>query len=325
MPVPPFELDRRQLLRMSLTFTAASVLPSFVRRAGAQAGYTHDKIDQARASAANTPVQTTPLSKQLFLLQGVGGNILLQTGRDGNVLVDSGYSTGVPRLRAAIKELDKPAAGPPGTLINTHWHYDHTDGNEGMHQAGYAIYGHQATRRRMAAPQTVNVFNVAVPASPEAALPTATFTDRMEFWRNDEAIELEHFAPAHTDSDIYVYFRKADVLHVGDTFFNAFYPFIDENSGGRIDGMIHANDKALALAGANTRIVPGHGGLATKAQLQAFRDMLAGIRDKIGSLKSSGTSEADVVAQKPTAAWDGVWGKGFLTTDQFAALVYRTV
>ena len=147
----------------------------------------------------------------------------------------------------------------------------------------------------------------------------------MQLWLNDDSIDLVHFAPAHTDTDIYIHFHNADVLHVGDTWFNGFYPFIDESSGGNIGGMIAANEKALAVAGNNTKIIPGHGPLGTKADLQSFHDMLSGIREKVAALKSAGASEQEAVAKKPTAQWDAAWAKGSIAPDMFAGLVYRTL
>ncbi len=248
--------------------------------------------------------------------------MVAQTGSDGKILIDSSFSTAVPAIREALAALSKD---PASTLINTHWHYDHTDGNEGMHQAGFKIVAHAQTKVRLSSPQTVKMFNLSLPAAPEGARPVRTFDDTLQLKQNGDTLDLVHFAPAHTDTDIYIHFTKADVLHCGDIFFNGFYPFIDESSGGNITGMVNASQKALSLAGPTTKIVPGHGPLGDKAALQAYHDMLAGIRDKVAALKSSGASEQEAIAKKPTAAWDEAWGKGMLSPDIFTGIVYRTV
>lgn len=275
-----------------------------------------------RAGAATTPIKTTKLADNLYLLQGAGGNMAVQTGPDGKLLIDSSFSTAVPRLKEALDALGKD---PAHVLINTHWHIDHTDGNEGMHGAGFTIFAHRNTRERLSTPQNIKLFGMALPASPAGALPAVTFDDSMHLWHNGDSLELAHFDPAHTDTDIYIHFKNADVLHAGDVWFNGFYPFIDESSGGSIGGMIHGSEKALAIAGPNTKIIPGHGPLGTKAQLQQFHDMLSAVRDKVAALKSAGASEQEVLAKKPTAEFDPVWSKGSFSPEMFTGIVYRTV
>jgi glyoxylase-like metal-dependent hydrolase (beta-lactamase superfamily II) len=279
-------------------------------------------VEDMRQAAAKTPIKTTKLYDNLFLLQGVGGNMAVQTGKDGTVLIDSSFSTAGPAILAAMKSA---GAGSPDMLINTHWHFDHTDGNEGMHQAGFAILAHQITRERLAEPHTVKLLGLSLPAAPTAALPALTFDTTFHAWHNGDSLNLEYFAPAHTDTDISIHFQQADVLHVGDTWFNGFYPFIDESTGGNIGGMIAASEKTLKMVGSDTKIIPGHGPLGTKAQLQTFHDMLAGVRDKVAALKSAGASEQEAIAKKPTAAWDDAWSKGSRGPDMFVGIVYRTI
>ena len=281
-----------------------------------------DRAAQMRAAGASTPIKTTKLADNLYLLQGAGGNMAVQIGPDGKLLIDSSFSTAVPRLREALDALGKD---PAHVLINTHWHIDHTDGNEGMHGAGFTIFAHRMTRERLATPQNMKLFGMSLPASPAGALPAITFDDSMHLWHNGDALSLVHFDPAHTDTDIYIQFEKADVLHTGDVWFNGFYPFIDESSGGSIGGMIRGTEKALTVAGSNTKIIPGHGPLGTKAQLQQFHDMLSGVRDKVAALKSAGASEQEVIAKKPTSEFDPVWNKGSFAPDMFVGIVYRTV
>ncbi len=171
----------------------------------------------------------------------------------------------------------------------------------------------------------MKIFHSTTPAAPAGAWPTVTFEDTINIWRNGDALDLVHFAPAHTDTDIYIHFHKADVLHVGDIWFNGMYPFIDEGTGGSIGGMIRAAEKVLAVADSDTKIIPGHGPLGTKAEFQSFHDMLSAVRDKVAALKAAGASEQEAIAKKPTAEFDAAWGKGFMNADTFTGIVYRTL
>jgi cyclase len=316
-------MDRRGFLGMGLAAGAVSMAPRWVLGlpAAGQAA-TADRAAQMRAGAASVPIKTTKLYDNVYLLQGAGGNMAVQTGPEGKVLIDSSFSTAVPHIKEALDALGKD---PADALINTHWHIDHTDGNEGMHAAGFSIFAHSLTRERMSKPSDIKLFHLELPASPAGALPTITFDDAMHAWHNGDSLDLVHFDPAHTDTDIYIHFHNADVLHVGDVWFNGFYPFIDESSSGTIGGMIAADEKALAVAGAQTKIIPGHGPLRTKAQLQAFRDMLATVRDRVAALKKTGASEAEAVARKPTADLDATWAKGTFTPDMLVGIAFRTV
>ena len=314
------EMNRRGLLRMGAAASAAALLaPHWIL---GQAAIPSDRVAQGREAAAKTPIKTTKLDDSVFLLQGVGGNMVAQFGDDGVNLVDSSFATAAPAILEAINGIDKETAG---TLINTHWHFDHTDGNERLNQAGFNIVAHQKTRDRLSTPQTIKAFNLSLPAAAKGAWPVLTFDSSLHLWLNDDSIDIVHFEPAHTDTDVYIHFHNSNVLHVGDTFFNGFYPFIDESSGGNISGMIAANEKALAIADSTTKIIPGHGPLGTKADLQSFHDMLSGVRDKVVTLKKAGSSEQEVIAAKPTAQSDPIWAKGTISPDTFVGIVYRTV
>jgi cyclase len=310
--------DRRKFLLLASAAGAASLVP---RRVVGQAAVP-DRIAQGRILAAQTPITTTRLADNVYLLQGFGGNMVLQTGAEGNLLIDSSFSTSVQKVLAAISAVSSDA---PHILINTHWHYDHTDGNEGMHAAGFKILAHTKTKERLSKTQVVPFFHMTVPPDPVGSWPTITFDDSKRIAHNGDALDLVHFDPAHTDTDIYIHFQNADVLHVGDIFFNGIYPFIDESTVGNIGGMIAASEKALSLAGPKTKIVPGHGPLADKGQLQAYHDMLVTVRDRVARLKNSGAGEQEAVAKKPTADFDAQWGKGTFNGDVFTGLVYRTL
>ncbi len=313
-------MNRRGFLQLGAMAGAAAMAPRWVL---AQAAQATDRLAQMRAAGATTPIKTTKLYDNVFLLQGAGGNMVVQTGPEGKVLIDSSFSTAVAKIREAMDALSKDDASH--TLINTHWHIDHTDGNEALHAAGFTILAHEKTRERLATPQTMKLFGISLPAAAAGALPVLTFDSVMHVNHNGDSLDLVHFDPAHTDTDIYIHFHKADVLHVGDIWFNGMYPFIDEGTGGSIGGMIKGSQAALGVASDSTKIVPGHGPLGNKADLQKYHDMLATVRDKVAALKSAGASEQEALAKKPTAEFDATWGKGMMNADTFTGIVYRTL
>ena len=314
------EMNRRSFLQLSAIAGAAAVLPRWMN---AQPASLPDRVLQGRAASLNKPIATTKLYDNVYLLmQGVGGNMALQTGPEGNILVDSSFSTAAPKVLESIAGVSHDA---PDALINTHWHYDHTDGNEALHAAGFSIFAHSNTRERMSTPQAIPFFHLVMPASPAAALPAITFDVSMHAWHNGDSLDLVHFDPAHTDTDIYIHFHNANVLHVGDIWFNNRYPFIDEATGGTFNGMIEGAEKALTVADKESKIIPGHGPLGSKPDLEKYRDMLRASRDKVAALKASGASEQEAVAKKPLAATDPTWGMGFMNGDAFAGLIYRTL
>lgn len=269
------------------------------------------------------PLQVTDLGQGLAMLQGAGGNLLVSAGADGTFLVDDQYGYQSAEILKALEGLG--GGKPLRFVVNTHWHGDHTGGNQAMAEHGAVIVAHENVRRRMATDQFLAAFQRAVPASPPEALPVVTFTDQVTFHWNGHTVRVQHLDPAHTDGDSAVHFVEADVLHTGDTFFHGFYPFMDASSGGRLDGMIAAAERLLSLADGDTRIVPGHGGLATRADLQAYRDMLAGVREVMAPLVAAGQSVDEVVAAKPTAPWDPQWGGGFLKPDAWVRIVYAAM
>ncbi|MGA2218346.1 MAG: MBL fold metallo-hydrolase [Terracidiphilus sp.] len=314
-------VNRRRFLQLGATAGLAALAPRWMN---AQSPTLPDRVLQGRAAALNAPITTTKLYDNVYLLaNGVGGNMVLQTGSDGDLLIDSSFTTAVPKVRQAIAAVSH---NTPDALINTHWHYDHTDGNADLHAAGFTVLAHRATRDRMSAAQTIPFFHLVMPASTAAALPSITFDDAMHAWLNGDTLDLVHFDPAHTDTDIYIHFHRANVLHVGDIWFNGMYPFFDEATGGVIGGMIRASEKALSVADSNTKIIPGHGPMGSKADLQKFHDMLSAVRDKVAAIKASGASEQEAISRKPTAEFDPVWSKGFFVNgDVFTGLVYRTI
>jgi cyclase len=245
-----------------------------------------------------------------------------QIGPDGKLLIDSSVDTAAPQLKASLASLGPK---PLKLLINTHWHFDHTDGNAAMHEAGAMILAQENTRLRLSQPQRVAALGLDFPAAADSALPQQVFQDRAHMFFNNDELRLVHLLPAHTDSDIYILFKTANVIHAGDIWFNGTYPLIDDSSGGRIDGMVRASSELVSLADNDTKIVPGHGPLGTKAQLTEYRDMLVAVRDRVQGLKRSGRSMQDAIAAKPTSDLDKQWGTGSMTPDLFVQQVYKTL
>ena len=269
-------------------------------------------------NAKDVRFQTTKLTDNVYMLAGVGGNLGLCVGDDGVLLVDTEYAGLTEKLLAAVKEItDRPVR----FAINTHWHFDHVGGNEALAKAGTTLIAHENVRKRLSTDQVIGAFNRKVPASPPAALPVITYTDSLTFHLNGETIRIIHVDPAHTDGDSFVHFQTANVLHVGDVLFNGMYPFIDATAGGSIDGMIAAVDRALTLANDDTKIIPGHGPLASPADLRTYRAMLKTVRDRIGSMIREGKSRDEIIAAKPTADLDADWAKSF-APDQWVGIVY---
>lgn len=267
-------------------------------------------------------IETVAVGEGVWMLRGRGGNIGVSAGVDGVLLIDDQYAPLTAKIRAAVGQIsDKPIR----FVLNTHWHGDHTGGNENLGQAGALIVAHENVRARMGVEQFMEVFDRTVPASSGEALPVVTFTDTVTFHVNDEDIRAFHVSWAHTDGDSIIHFPRANVLHVGDVFFNGMYPFIDVGSGGSVDGLIAAVERALALADGETKIIPGHGPLSGRQELVAYRDMLVAIRDRIAPMVAAGRSLEEIQAAKPTASFDEHWGGGWIDPAGFVSFVYDSL
>jgi glyoxylase-like metal-dependent hydrolase (beta-lactamase superfamily II) len=301
----------------------ASLLNAGVPALGQQAATpATDSLGAMRAQMGTVPIHSQPLAKNLTLLSGPGGNVVVLNGPDGKIVVDTFLLPAWPKLK---DNLDGLGNAPLKTVIDTHWHVDHTDNNANLHAAGATVLAHDNTKTRMAEPHDSALMGLHFPVSPADALPQQTFSSSKELRANGELVVLQYFQPAHTDTDIYIHFQKANVIHMGDTFFNGFYPVIDASTGGKINGMILAADKILPLVDNNTKIVPGHGPLGNKADLTKFRDMLVVARDRVQKLKTAGKSAGEIAASKPFADLDGAWGNGFFNGDVFAQVVYSAL
>jgi cyclase len=267
-------------------------------------------------------IRTEKVAEGVWVLISVGGNIGVSTGPDGVFLVDDQYAPLTPKVKAAVAALsDRPLR----FILNTHWHPDHTGGNKDLGEAGALIVAHDNVRRRMSTEQFIEAFGMKVPPSPEKALPVVTFDNAVTLHLNGDDIHAFHVPPAHTDGDAVVHFRRADVIHMGDLYFNGMYPFIDVASGGSFAGMIVGADRALALAGEKTRVIPGHGPVGGRAELRAYRDMLVTVRDRVKPLVQAGKTPAEVMAARPTADLDAQWGGGFLKAEQFLGIAVQAI
>ncbi|MEO0853468.1 MAG: MBL fold metallo-hydrolase [Cyanobacteria bacterium J06648_11] len=268
---------------------------------------------------SNVEIQTIPVAGSVSMLMGEGGNIGVSAGDDGVFVIDDQFAPLTEKILAAVEEIsDRPIR----FLINTHWHFDHTGGNENIGEMGTVIVAHDAARERMSVDNFIQAFNAEVPATPDAGLPIVTFNDTVTFHLNDDTIRAFHVETAHTDGDTIVHFKNANVIHMGDIYFNGFYPFIDVGSEGSIEGMIRAVDSVLEMADADTQIIPGHGPLSNREELTAYRDMLQTVSDRVRAAVDAGTSLEDFQATSPLTDLDAEWGDGFLKAEPFLGIVY---
>jgi glyoxylase-like metal-dependent hydrolase (beta-lactamase superfamily II) len=271
---------------------------------------------------AAVQIQTQQVGNGLFMLMGEGGNIALSTGPDGSVLVDTQFAPLNQKIVAAVRAA---GGGDVKYVINTHWHFDHTGGNEPLGLAGAVIIAHDNVLVRMSTEQFMAALDRRVEASPVAARPVVTFPSRTTFHLNGNVVNVVHVENAHTDGDSIVHFANANVIHTGDTYMKDVYPFIDVGSMGSIDGFIRSSEAVLARSDANTKIIPGHGALANKSDMQRFHDMLVKVRGNIQTLIDQNKTEDEVAAAKPTAEFDEAWGQGFMNPEQFTRFAYQSL
>jgi glyoxylase-like metal-dependent hydrolase (beta-lactamase superfamily II) len=279
-------------------------------------------VQKARRTASTDTITAQKLRGNITVLMGVGGNISVLPGSDGKLLIDAGFAGARPQITSALASI---SSDPVKHLINTHWHFDHTDGNDWLHSEGAAILAHVNTRKHLSTATRVEGWNFTFAPAPPGGLPTEVFDDERTLQLNGETIALKHYAPAHTDSDISVLFTQADVFLAADTFWNGDYPFIDYSTGGSIHGMIRATEGNLAEITDKMIVVPGHGAIGDKSQLTFFRDLLVETREKVAAMKKEGRSLDEIVAAKPTVATDAKWGNGFRSARDFIGDVFQGV
>ncbi len=267
-------------------------------------------------------IRTVAVARNIHMLVGSGGNVGISVGEDGVFMIDDKFAPLADQIKAAIKKLSPK---PLRFLLNTHWHGDHTGGNERFGKTGAIIVAHENVRKRMSVDSVIEALHRKVPASPKAALPVVTFTSDVTFHWNGDTIHAFHVPPAHTDGDVVVHFKKANVIHTGDVYFNGLYPFIDLSSGGSVLGVIRAASRVIDLCDDKTKVIPGHGPLSDRAELIVYRDMLAAVRQRIVKLIEAGKSADEAVAAHPTKDFDAKWGQGFLKPDIWTRIVYQSV
>ena len=267
-------------------------------------------------------IETVAVRDNIYMLMGQGGNIGVSVGEDGVFLIDDQFAPLTEKIRAAVAELSDQAIR---FVINTHWHFDHTGGNENLGKDGAIIVAHDNVYERMSKEGFIKAFNMKTPAAPKVALPLVTFNDTVSFHLNGDEINVVHQGNAHTDGDSIIFFKQANVIHMGDTFFNGLYPFIDASSKGEVNGVIKAVERILAMTNDDTKIIPGHGPLANKQDLQKFRDMLILVRDRMQTLLAQGKTLDEIIAMRPNADLDKTWGGGFLSPEAFLRVLHSAM
>jgi len=266
-----------------------------------------------------TPVLVAP---QIYMIPGEGGNIGLFIGGDGTFLIDDQFAPLTEKIVDAIKSV---GGDHPKFLINTHYHGDHTGGNEKLGKEGTLIFSHDNVRERLRSGSFIQAFKMKQASVAKEGLPVVTFSEDISFHLNGNTIRAIHVPHAHTDGDSFIYFQEANVIHAGDFFFNGFYPFIDVNHGGSLKGMIKAVDKVLSLADDNTRIIAGHGPMGDKKQLENYRQMLATAYERLSKLKAEGKTAKEAIVAKPLADLEVNWGNGLFNGDKWIELIYSGV
>jgi glyoxylase-like metal-dependent hydrolase (beta-lactamase superfamily II) len=313
---PSYQVSRRHFLGSAAIATGAFLVPGRTVAEG------ESPVTVIRGAAATAKITVQKLRGNVSVIEGSGGNIAVLTGRDGKLLVDAGVTASRPGISKALESI---SSEPVKHLINTHWHFDHTDGNEWLHSIGAEITAHENTRKHLSETTRVEGWNFTFPPSPKGALPAKVFAKDHKLHMNGTALALNYYGPCHTDSDVSVEFADLDILHVGDTWWNGHFPFIDYSTGGSIGGAIRAAEANVARVTEKMIVIPGHGPVGDKAGLIEFRDMLVAVRDKVAALKKEGKTQEEVVAAKPTAEYDVKWGGFVIDGKTFTGLVYAGV
>lgn len=267
-------------------------------------------------------ITTHPVAESIYMLTGRGGNIGLVVTEDGAFVIDDQYAPLTDRIRAAISDVTEQ---PVRFVLNTHWHGDHTGGNENFAQAGSLIVAHDNVRKRLSAGQFMEFFDSEVPPAPDEALPVVTFNDSISFHLGELTINATHVPHAHTDGDAVIHIPEANVIHAGDVVFYGLYPFIDIDSGGTLSGMISGTEKVVDLADEDTQIIPGHGPLIDQEQLSDYKELLTTVHKRLGERIEQGQSLEEIQAANITAKWDEQWGGGFISPEQWVELLYRNL
>jgi len=270
----------------------------------------------AQTNYDTVQVRAVQLSPGLHVLFGAGGNIGVSSGRDGTFIIDDQFAPLTPKIVAAIRTITDT---PVKFVVNTHFHGDHTGGNENFGNSGAVIVAHENVRKRMSSEQFIAAMNSRVSAAPHAALPVATFTEAITLHLNGDSIIITHVSPAHTDGDAVVHFLKANAIHMGDAFNNTGLPFIDRASGGTSAGIISAADLVYGMSNAQTKIIPGHGQVTDRMRLKAWRDAVFAVRERVTREVRSGKTIDAVLALEFSAEYEKQWPGGH---ERFIRAVY---
>ena len=276
------------------------------------------------ASAQSPPkkIEVAQVADGVHVLYGSGGNIGVSIGPDGVILIDDQYAPAMPQVLEALATLNPD---PPRFVLNTHWHGDHTGGNENLAAKGSVVVAHDNVRQRMSTEQFSEFSQRKTPPSPAGALPIVTFSDNLSLHLNGDELRSVYVTHAHTDGDVFIHFRKANVIHTGDLMFAGMYPFVDLDSGGSVEGVIAGVDKMLALADERTRIIPGHGRLTDRAGLVSYRKLLADTSAQMREHVKSGKSLEQLLVEKPFAEFDATYAWDFITAERYIRILYRDV
>jgi glyoxylase-like metal-dependent hydrolase (beta-lactamase superfamily II) len=288
----------------------------------AQSGSSETVEQKAIKQFETTPLQVMNLGDHIFLFSGDGGNVVAVVGEGDTLLVDSGMATRTSELSEAIY---KATARPVTRLINTHWHLDHTGGNPYFGSGGVTIIAQENVKKSLTSVQSVSFVGFRDGHYPEMALPTKTYSSSLTLHQGSQQLNLVNYGSAHTDGDSIIYLDPANIVIVGDIFSNPFYPVIDLGSGGSIDGLIHSVDEVLAHTNEQTKVIPGHGPFATRADLRAYREMLAHVRKRVQELVAAGRTMNQTAAAAPTSEFDAKWGNGYLSGNVFTEMVYSSL
>lgn len=279
-------------------------------------------ISSATAQDKKVEFETFQLSDTVYMLKGRGGNLGVSTGEDGLFIIDDQVKPVTDQLLQAIRKISNQ---PIRFVINTHYHADHTGGNETIGDAGAVIISHDNIHKRMVTEQVSIFMKNTTPPYPKGALPVVTFNDRMSLHLNGEIATAYHVANGHTDGDSIIHFPGSNVIHMGDMFFNGLYPYVDLDAGGSLQGMVEAADLALSMADDLTRIIPGHGPLAMTEDLKNYRDFLIKASTNVQALIDKDMDLAQIIEAKPTEEWDETLGKTWITPPQFVTFIYNSL